>query len=1036
MACCPAHNDRHPSLEIWEDITDGHAGIMCYAGCSHQAICDALSIDETNLYRKDTNFKARAPYANITLQELGRDKIIDPRFLINLDITEFKGKIRITYFNLDGSKYEHSRFRWALKAKDGTKWEKGAKAIPYGLERLAIAREAGYLVIPEGESDCWTLWRHNMPALGIAGANMFNCLQSEHVAAFPPVVYIVKEPPEKGKPDAGKQFGHGTSKRLADLGYQGKVLVVDLKASHEVKDPNDLHKKLHVQGRLKDFSAELWKALDAATPIGGANTSSSESLLPEIILGGQLRDVTQKALDALHTYEAIKRRMFVHFSMLSRVVRDEDDRPIVQQLNVASLKGDLSSSADFFRTKRINPEEVTMIPVSPSNEVAEQILALPPSDWKFPVLKGVTEAPVVAPDGSIIDQPGYDKKLKVYYDPSEDLKGLKVPENVTQEDAKNAAKLLSRLIEEFPFEGQADKANMMGLFITPFIRHAFKGDIQLALLDATNPGTGKTFLAQLLAIIATGKRTEARSQKGDDDEWRKFILAVLLKCPQVVLIDNVRGTLASVSLEAALTSETISDRLLGVSKDVTATNTAVWVVTGNNLLIGGDLSRRCFRIRLIANDANPDERDNYEIPQILDYCEEHRREFVEAILIMIKAWFQAGKPAPKTKISKADSFGNWMKMVGGILDYAGIEGWQQNREELRSKNNEEAKEWERFLSAWHNRYDSNWVKTLDVQKDVISGSPHSVAFEVDSRLFESLPSYLAKKFSEKRESFYLSLGHSLTFRKQTVFGSEGFRIEDMVDSHTGNKVWRVTKKEIENKPPQTGQCINNQSGSTGGSNGYDKEAAVDCSGSNPLGYREKLKYSSLDTNNVSPGAWVVQTTAIHCKGQNDSINEVPLDRSASGVMTTLDLMKQSPICGGLNSTFKSEHSKEDVTETSPNIASSDILAEDALPPMADTDLPAPVDCATKYDGFQCCGHEPATYEDVLHLDNDGREWCSKCLAHCQLMNIGERLGYPAIMRDKGGKDIFVRAGQGAWLACASRWGHSLVSEALQIALSM
>jgi hypothetical protein len=52
------------------------------------------------------------------------------------------------------------------------------------------------------------------------------------------------------------------------------------------------------------------------------------------------------------------------------------------------------------------------------------------------------------------------------------------------------------------------------------------------------------------------------------------------------------------------------------------------------------------------------------------------------------------------------------------------------------------------------------------------------------------------------------------------------------------------------------------------------------------------------------------------------------------------------------------------------------------------------------------------------------------------MNIGERLGYPAIMRGKGGKDIFVRAGQGAWLACATRWGHKNVSEALQIALSM
>jgi hypothetical protein len=33
--------------------------------------------------------------------------------------------------------------------------------VPYGLERLAEARSAGYLVLVEGESDCWTLWKQH-----------------------------------------------------------------------------------------------------------------------------------------------------------------------------------------------------------------------------------------------------------------------------------------------------------------------------------------------------------------------------------------------------------------------------------------------------------------------------------------------------------------------------------------------------------------------------------------------------------------------------------------------------------------------------------------------------------------------------------------------------------------------------------------------------------------------------------------------------------------------------------------------------------
>ena len=69
----------------------------------------------------------------------------------------------------------------------------------------------------------------------------------------------------------------------------------------------------------------------------------------------------------------------------------------------------------------------------------------------FPLLKGVTEVPLVKPDGTLLDTPGYDKKLKIFYDPSEDLKNLEIPEYCTQDDAINAAKVLQYVIAEFPF---------------------------------------------------------------------------------------------------------------------------------------------------------------------------------------------------------------------------------------------------------------------------------------------------------------------------------------------------------------------------------------------------------------------------------------------------------------------------------------------------------------------------------------------------------------------------------------------------------
>ena len=41
-AHCPAHNDKRSSLAVWEDETDSHVGLKCFAGCTRAAICEAL----------------------------------------------------------------------------------------------------------------------------------------------------------------------------------------------------------------------------------------------------------------------------------------------------------------------------------------------------------------------------------------------------------------------------------------------------------------------------------------------------------------------------------------------------------------------------------------------------------------------------------------------------------------------------------------------------------------------------------------------------------------------------------------------------------------------------------------------------------------------------------------------------------------------------------------------------------------------------------------------------------------------------------
>src|SRR5260370_8082341 len=107
---------------------------------------------------------------------------------------------------------------------------------------------------------------------------------------------------------------------------------------------------------------------------------------------------------------------------------------------------------------------------------------------------------------------------------------------------------------EFPFQDRACYANALALLLTPLIRQAINGHVPLALLDATRPGTGKSLLAELVALIATGRKAAMMGAPYDDDEWRNRISAPLSDWTTIIAIDNMRSPLQSAPLDLPLTS--------------------------------------------------------------------------------------------------------------------------------------------------------------------------------------------------------------------------------------------------------------------------------------------------------------------------------------------------------------------------------------------------------------------------------------------------------------------------------------------------
>jgi putative DNA primase/helicase len=260
-ACCPAHADRKPSLSIG---LGEHEQVLlkCFAGCSLERIVEAMGLTMTDLFPDVTptpDGQAAPPgqthhFTNptLTLVDLALEKQLPWKFLFSLGVMEHpSGGLQIPYHLQDGTLAPRYRVRTTLVAKEGSRWNKGeGKIVPYGLGRLEEARKAGYLVLVEGESDCWTLWYHGFPALGLPGAEMARTLEESMLTGIDRL-YIMQEP------DAGgTAFVNQLTRKLEGWQWPGKDFVLRLESA---KDPNELHK----QDR-QGFRTAFQHALDLA----------------------------------------------------------------------------------------------------------------------------------------------------------------------------------------------------------------------------------------------------------------------------------------------------------------------------------------------------------------------------------------------------------------------------------------------------------------------------------------------------------------------------------------------------------------------------------------------------------------------------------------------------------------------------------------------------------------------------------------------------------------------------------------------------
>jgi hypothetical protein len=492
--------------------------------------------------------------------------------------------------------------------------------------------------------------------------------------------------------------------------------------------------------------------------------------LPEVIVTDRpLPDMTGDALRAL---EATNEPpiIFVRSASICRVRRDENKRPLIEQVTDSQLRHHMARSAYFLKQTREGPQHVP-----PPMDVVKDLMGQ--GHWPFPALHGIVEIPVLRPDGTVVDKAGYDPATRLIYCPAEGLRLPAIPVEPTPEQVARSLDVIDELIGEFTFASVASKTNAIATLLTPLVRPAIAGPTPLGLIDAPQAGTGKGLLAECISVVATGRSAALMAAPDTEDEWRKRLTAVLLEGATVVTIDNLEGKLDSPTLASALTSITWNDRILGRSEMAALPQRASWVATGNNIRLGGDMPRRCYLVRLDAKVARPWLRSGWRHENLGVWAAEHRGELIVALLTLARSWYAGGC---RDYINpRLGSFEAWSRTLGNILAHAGVQGFLGNRDELYKNNDADGGQWEAFFEEWDYVFEGQSVTVADVMRSL----------STNLRLREAIPDWLTDAYDREPGKFRKQLGEALARQRDAQYGT--WRLERAGENRKRVALWRV-----------------------------------------------------------------------------------------------------------------------------------------------------------------------------------------------------------------------------------------------------
>ncbi|HEV3436964.1 MAG TPA: DUF3854 domain-containing protein, partial [Gemmata sp.] len=268
------------------------------------------------------------------------------------------------------------------------------------------------------------------------------------------------------------------------------------------------------------------------------------------------------------------------------VVRRPPGSPVVRNLSLPLLRERLTRHARWFKRVRGADDVIEERPAHPPSWSVNAIYAR--GNWpNIRYLEAVVNHPVLLPGGTIHSTNGYDTQSQLLVSIPPNLR-LSVPDQPTRNDVLAAVEIINDVLSDFPFERREHRSAWFAGLLTPLAWFAFDGPAPLLLIDGNVRGVGKGLLADVIALILTGRRFPVMSYTSDKEELRKKITSLAMEGERLVLLDNLAGAVGNDVLDMALTADRWKDRVLGVNQVYDGPLNVCWFATGNNVQLHAD----------------------------------------------------------------------------------------------------------------------------------------------------------------------------------------------------------------------------------------------------------------------------------------------------------------------------------------------------------------------------------------------------------------------------------------------------------------